>query len=352
MSNPAQRVPPPTRLPGLITTPLSWLYSIGINHKNRRYDAGQGVARLNRPVISVGNLSTGGTGKTPMVHLVVRMLQELGHQPVIAMRGYGAKPGEKGDEQLEHEQAVAGVPIVAQPDRLAGLRSLFASVTGQSLDVVVLDDGFQHRKIARDLDMVLIDATRPPDRDALLPRGHLREPLRSLGRADLVILTHTEQLDQEEIGELVRRVSVYAPAPVLTARHIWSGVTQYTRQEHGWSAELIPLDAMASKRVYAASAIGNPQAFLAMARQHGLKVVHHHQLGDHAAFSESQAQAWGNAQTQPDSPPLLMTRKDWVKAEKLGSWGDGVRVIVPELSVEIEDVERLRIAIQSVCLSA
>lgn len=348
MSNPAQRVPPPTRLPGLLTTPMSWLYSIGINHQNRRYDAGRGVSRLDRPVISIGNLSTGGTGKTPMVHLVVRMLEGMGHRPVIAMRGYGAKHGEKGDEQFEHERALPGTPIVAQPDRIEGLRSFFGTVEGRSIDTVVLDDGFQHRKIARELDIVLIDTTRPPDRDALLPRGHLREPIESLGRAGLVVLTHTEGLDQGTIEELRTRISRYTKAPVLVAQHVWSGLVQHTRRGTGWISESIALDSVASMPVFAVSAIGNPEAFLAMAGAYGLKVIHHHQLADHAAFSESQAQAWSNTQQEPDSPPLLMTRKDWVKAERLWSWSEGVRVIVPELSVEIDESTPLSDAIREV----
>lgn len=348
MSSPPKRVPPPTRLPGLITTPLSWLYSVGINHQNRRYDAGRGVTVLDRPVISIGNLSTGGTGKTPMVHLIVRMLEGMGHRPVIAMRGYGAKPGEKGDEQLEHERALPGVPIIAQPDRKAGLRSFFATQEGSAIDTVVLDDGFQHRKIARDLDIVLIDATRPPDQDALLPRGHLREPIDSLERAGLVVLTHSEQIDQTALQRLRDIVSSHTDAPVMVAQHAWSSLTQHTRLAGGWGSEAVSLDSLASKRVHAVCAIGNPHAFLAMARARRLDVVAHDELADHATMSESHALAWSRVQKESNSHWLMMTRKDWVKAEQLKSWDEGVQVIVPELCVEIDDEQRLSAIIRLV----
>ena len=327
---------------------MSWLYSIGIGKRNRDYDAGKGVTQLDRPVISIGNLSTGGTGKTPMVHLIVSLLQEQGHHPVIAMRGYGARPGEKGDEQLEHEQALPGVPIVAQPDRIAGLSAFFASEAGRGVDRVVLDDGFQHRKIARDLDIVLIDATRPPDRDALLPKGHLREPIGSLQRAGIVVLTHAERVDADEINRLRSLVGGYTQAHVLVASHVWSVIHQYTRSGSAWEHASVSPDDLRSQRVYAASAIGNPGAFLDMAKSHSLHIVHHHMMADHASFSESQAQAWSKAQEGQHSVSLLLTRKDWVKASKLESWNDGDRVIVPELSIKFESDEALRRAVQDV----
>ena len=127
----------PTRLPVFLASALSKLYTIGINHQNRKYDRGIGVTTLDRPVISIGNLSTGGTGKTPVVEHVVRTLMEQGHHPAIAMRGYKAKPGQMSDEEREHASILKGVPIVAQPDRIAGLQKLFACELGEQIDCVV-----------------------------------------------------------------------------------------------------------------------------------------------------------------------------------------------------------------------
>ncbi|MFG0244534.1 MAG: tetraacyldisaccharide 4'-kinase [Phycisphaerales bacterium JB052] len=324
---------------------MSWLYRIAIGHRNRGFDAGKGVAKLDMPVISIGNLSTGGTGKSPMVHRFVRMLQDMGHHPVIAMRGYGAKAGEKGDEQQEHEMALPGVPIVAQPDRLAGLRSLLASPAGAEIDCVVLDDGFQHRKIARDLDVVLIDALRPPDRDALLPKGHLREPIESLARAGLIVLTHCERVDDAEIARLRALVAQHHPkAPALAAHHAWSGFVQHTRQETGWDAEQVGMDDLRAEPFRVVCGIGNTDAFLRMFMAAGLHQKEVIRLRDHATLPDSAVAQLGNSQNEGRISPVFMTRKDWVKTRDHHHWERGSRVVLPILSIEFgaeEDGEQL-----------
>lgn len=344
------RVPPPTRLPSLITTPMSWGYSLVIGRRNRAFDAGRGVTELDRVVISIGNLSTGGTGKTPMVHAVVRMLQEGGHRPVIAMRGYGARPGLKGDEQLEHEEALAGVPIVAQPDRRAGLRALFAREEGEAIDCVVLDDGFQHRRIARDLDIVLIDSTRPPDRDAMLPRGHLRDPVGSLSRAQLVVLTHAERVDAGELERLRALVARHAPGvPVIVARHEWSTISAYERTEQGWNENSVTLADLADQSVRVVCGIGNSDTFLAMVRDYGMRIEQHVELADHQAMSVSVLGSLTSTTDNPGGAPILMTRKDWVKAREIQGWPSGSSVYVPVLSMKFDDPGLLRDALLDAC---
>src|SRR4051794_5329108 len=149
---------------GPVGAALAAVYSWEIGRRNRRYDAGRGVVRFDRPVISVGNLSVGGTGKTPMVAHIVGVLLQAGHTPAIAMRGYGSKAsGGRSDEAEEYRRKFPGVPVLARPDRTLALIEQFArehdDAGGRQSDVVVLDDGFQHRKIARDLDIVLVDAS-------------------------------------------------------------------------------------------------------------------------------------------------------------------------------------------------
>src|SRR5881394_190373 len=137
------------------------VYGAAISLRNRRFDRGKGVVTFDRPVVSVGNLSVGGTGKTPMVLHLARVLTEAGHRPCVAMRGYGAADGQKADEAREYHRAIRNLPVVAQPDRTLGLIELFGTEHGSEVDCVILDDGFQHRQIARQYDIVLIDATRP-----------------------------------------------------------------------------------------------------------------------------------------------------------------------------------------------
>ncbi len=207
--------------------------------RNRRFDAGHGVVTLDRPVISVGNLSTGGTGKTPMTMRVVQWLREAGHAPAIAMRGYRAGP-EGSDEALLYQEAFAGMPIVAQANRIDGLLQLFAQEEGDGeagsapararTDVVVLDDGFQHRQIARQFDLVLIDATRDPFADALLPAGWLREPAASLRRAHAVVLTHAESADARWLEAIRERVLAIRPGAIVAEASVEEGVGMGTEQ--------------------------------------------------------------------------------------------------------------------------
>lgn len=321
---------------------MSWVYRVGINHRNRGYDTGKRVTKLDRPVISVGNLSTGGTGKTPMVHLIVGMLQQQGHRPAIAMRGYGAKPGQKGDEQLEHEQALPGVPVVAQPDRLAGLRALFTTEPGVGIDCVVLDDGLQHRKVARDLDIVLIDASRPPDRDALLPRGHLREPLGSLSRAGLVVLTHAERVGAGELDRQRAMVSRYnALVPVLTARHAWDGFGMYRRVSDRWIEDVVRPEQLRGSSARVVCGIGNSGALVDMVRAAGIEPRTVVSLRDHARIDRATVAGLVAPENQSADEPVLMTRKDWVKACRDPAWPPGSRVIVPSLRMETDDAREL-----------
>lgn len=177
---------------------FSGLYGWAVGRRNRQFDEGRGaVMRVSVPVISVGNLSVGGTGKTPFVHYVVRELLALGKRPAVVSRGYGRKSSgqvivsdgsrvlasvrEAGDEVLLHAETLP-VPVIADADRVAGARS---AIEHFRVDAVVLDDGFQHRRLARDCDIVLIDRATL-DQPVLLPVGRLREPLSSLARADVI----------------------------------------------------------------------------------------------------------------------------------------------------------------------
>src|SRR5262245_29106801 len=152
---------PPALLP--VSAMAAWVYGLAVAARNARYDRG-GSARLGVPVISVGNLSVGGSGKSPMVRWVARRVAALGVAPVVALRGYRARPGESSDEEAEHRAELPGVAVVANPKRAAALRAFLAE--HPEVGCAVLDDGFQHRQLRRDLDLVLIDASADTLRDA------------------------------------------------------------------------------------------------------------------------------------------------------------------------------------------
>jgi len=326
----------PTRLPVFLASAFSKIYSIGINHRNRQYDKGVGVTALDRPVISIGNLSTGGTGKTPLVQHVVRTLIEAKHQPAIAMRGYKALPGLLSDEQREHMDALPGVSIVAQPNRIAGLEALFAKDEGSPIDCIVLDDGFQHRKIARDLEIVLIDASRPPYSDALLPLGFLRESCESLMRADVVVISHAEMVEQDQLGEVRRWVDrhVESGTAVAVVEHEWGGLSQYSHDSETPSE--LPLEHLDGLAIAVISAIGHPDAFVSMAEQAGASIVYRCDRPDHDNFPNEILQEFIQQSKELGAVAILTTRKDWTKLELTlpeSALEQGLLILVPSLSI-------------------
>lgn len=187
---------------GVIPAALRWLLSVVsivygqiVHWRNIAYDRGwKCVTRLPVPVISVGNITTGGTGKTPTVIMIANCLTEAGLKPAILTRGYGAKKGERSDEVMVIERECPGVPVVINPDRVAGGKE---AISRFQANVLILDDGFQHRRLGRDLDIVLIDATSPLGVPGMFPRGAWREGPASLSRAHQIILTRCEQVSGE-----------------------------------------------------------------------------------------------------------------------------------------------------------
>ncbi len=325
----------PTRVPNAMTRVMSWGYGLGIGFQNWRFDRAVGVTKLDVPVISVGNLSAGGTGKTPMVHWVANELHALGRHPAIAMRGYKAPSGEMGDEEREHRLALPRVPIVAQPNRIAGLRALFE--TDPLVDCVILDDGFQHRQLRRDVDIVLIDASSPPYGDALLPRGFLREPAKSLLRADVVVVTHREMVSDGELDELVGWIQSQVPGcPLAVASHVWDSVMVYRALGDGWEGRACGFDEIKDQPILGVCAIGNPDGFLSQIERMGWDLVDSLVLGDHDVFDARVVETLFQQLKSTKVSTICMTRKDWVKAKDRLEGGIDCRVVVPELGIGFE----------------
>ncbi|MBL8859700.1 MAG: tetraacyldisaccharide 4'-kinase [Planctomycetes bacterium] len=270
------------------------------------------ITRVSVPVVSIGNITTGGTGKTPLCAAIVRMLASRGFKPGLLSRGYGAAAGELNDEALVLEQLLPGVPHVQDKDRIAGARQLIA----QGVTAIVLDDGFQHRRLARDLDLVLVDATRPfglagvagraPVR-ALLPRGLLREPPTALRRADGIVITRCEALDARAIEELERELGTIAPGrPIVRARLKACDWRDERNASHA-------LATLAGREVDLVSALGNPAAFEATVRATGVIVRDHRVFRDHHRYSAADLEGL------PARGRVLATsQKDAVKLAPLG----------------------------------
>ena len=271
--------------------PLSSVYGAAV--ESRRYLYSKGLRRSIRvpvPVIVVGNLSVGGTGKTPLVCWLVSHLAERGFKPGVVTRGYGgasgdariidasADPGAAGDEPVLLVRRT-GVPVAVGRDRPAAAQLL----VNAGCDVVVSDDGLQHYALARDCEIVVIDGERRFGNGSLLPAGPLREPKGRLAAADAVVLNGGRTpLD----GAFSMRLEAAGASSVA-------------------GGALKALDEFAGLTVHAVAGIGNPQRFFDMLRAHGILVVAH-PLPDHARLRAADI-SFG------DQYPVLMTEKDAVK---------------------------------------
>ncbi|MDX2017636.1 MAG: tetraacyldisaccharide 4'-kinase [Planctomycetota bacterium] len=317
-------------VPGVVGRGLARVYGAVVARRNRAFDRGHGVVSFDRACISVGNLSVGGTGKTPMVTWLIAQLRAAGHDPCVAMRGYGAVDG-LSDEAAEYRATFEDLPIVAQPDRTGGLIELFGTERGARVDAIVLDDGFQHRKVAREINLALIDATRDPFADELIPAGWLREPVASLARATHAVITRADRVDARTLRELRERVAALVPGPVATARHAWTGLEIF----EGPTVRSEPVAALRGRRVLVVCAIGNPRALVAQVREAAGPQTPAPEpilLRDHDPYSSSTVHMIERAALAADV--VLTTGKDWAK---LGArWTSNVPVAVPRLAMELD----------------
>lgn len=264
---------------------------------------------LDTPVISVGNLSAGGTGKTPMTAWLAREAFGRGLRPGILSRGYKRGSADANDEGQLLAQLLPDAIHIQNPNRVAGGMEL----ERQGVDWIILDDGFQHRRLARQLDVVLVDASRPwglPEPSsggspvcALLPRGLLREPPASLARADLLVVTRCDSLSPSRLDALQAELRRWAPG-VGQALACHRPVRVRTLESGQWvEREPSFLDGL---EVDLVSAIGNPQAFERTARDLGAQIAHSRSFPDHHRYKSSDLEGLGLR-------PLLVTAKDAVK---------------------------------------
>lgn len=303
--------------------PASWLYALGATARNAAFSTRlRPVVRVGVPVVSVGNLTVGGTGKTPLVEWIVKRLQSVhGLRPAIVSRGYATENGRPNDEALVLRDNLPDVPHVQRPDRVAAAEEAIAAHRAQ---VIVLDDAFQHRRIARDLDVVLVDALAPHGSHHVLPRGLLREPLSGLRRADLVVITRTHQASP---GALVA-------ARDLVERH----APQTPVAETGLA--VVGRDA-AGRRAFLFCGIGQPRSFELTATAACGEVAGRRFFPDHHAYSRAEVDALADEARRRGADLLLTTQKDWVKVRALGAFA----IPIETLRVEI-DVRRGREALE------
>ena len=287
---------------------LSWIFALGVRLRNLRYDRrkpyGNGMK-----VISVGNLGVGGTGKTPFC---LAMLNQLEGKVAVLLRGYHLNEDGMSDEAELYARAVGRTRVFVGGDRCASLDE----ASKQGFEIALLDDAFQHRRVARDVDLVVLDLTRPPWEDHLLPLGLLRETTTSLARAHGVLLSRCERVSPEQEASARQRLSQEHPH-----LGVFSGRAGNGRVTRGKVLMEGP------GPYFLVSAIGHPENFLASVKDSGLEVSGFHWFPDHHEFSTFEVQEM-EIQARSVGAEILMTAKDAVK------WPG--KMCVFEMDLEIE----------------
>lgn len=318
----------PDPLRRILLLPFSFLYGLVIWTRNKLYD--WGVFRTSSPpvpVVSVGNLSVGGTGKTPMTEYLLRYLQEKGASPAYLSRGYGRDSKgfilinpeqhtayQVGDEALQVARKFNNVPVAVCEDRVAGVRQLLAS--NSSISCVVLDDAFQHRRMGRTLDFVMLDANRLPWNDFLLPAGTLREQTANLHRADLVVVNKVR--NQNMVSGLRRKLEKQGHQACFAQ-------LRPLRLVSFKGNEVIEIEQLKNRNCVVFSGLGNNAVFFDDLQALGIKIVKKFPFADHYVFSEQEMKRItrhyrriANQDIFEAQPLIITTEKDFNRLKDAG----------------------------------
>jgi tetraacyldisaccharide 4'-kinase len=319
------------------------IYATVMRTRNHLYARGKFQSHsLNRPTISVGNITTGGTGKTPIVGWLAGRLRESGRRPAVLLRGYRSSAIGISDEQQVldralNTRAVRSIPVRANPSRIDSAAQLLREQP--EIDTFVLDDAFQHRKVRRDFDLVLISATDPFGYGHVLPRGLLREPLSGLRRAGAFLITRCSQASATTLEKIQTELARRQPgAAIYRADHVMKSIRA------GRTGERLPSDSLKGKRFYAVCGIANPASFDLQLRSLGGEFVGHEWFADHHPYSAADLQRIHRDAAAAGAAQILTTEKDWVKIASLCETPQSeIPVGVLELSIEFfpGDEERL-----------
>lgn len=358
------------KLPDFVLAPLGVAYGAAGSARRALYRAGVlSVEDVAAPVVSVGNITAGGTGKTPLVEWLARAVAVGGRRVCILTRGYGradagkrvvvsdgervlAEAREAGDEPRLLAERLRGLPVAIVSDANRVAAAVWALKNLRS-EVFILDDGFQHLRIARDLNILTLDATDPWGSGHLLPRGRLREPLSEMKRADLIVITRAELVgDVEDLR--ARAGSLSGGRPVLLARTATLRIAPLLNPAVGPTGDapksnepLPPLSSGIPQPLAAFCAIGNPEAFFTHARNESLTLNYTRAFSDHHAYTQRDIDECLREAVRHGARALLTTAKDAVKLRALNF---ALPCYVLEVALKFDDEQRMR-AILHKCIS-
>ena len=307
---------PPVSYP-IIYAPAK-LYELGVRARAAFYENGLfETRRLKAPVISVGNLTVGGAGKTPCVAFLARFLRDEGYEVAVLSRGYKREsrgrvevsdgreilcgPNESGDEPFLLAKSCPGARVVVDRDRYAAGKWLEERAR---ISVFILDDGYQHLRLARDLNLLLVDASEPLDRAKMIPFGRLREPITAMGRADAVIVTRSDQPFDRRAFENAIRTFARAEAPVFYAVHKMTELISLDG-----AAVASPAD-FARKRIAAVSGVARPGRFVADLERLGMEIALRRDFDDHHRYTREELSEIVGRAREARAEAIITTEKD------------------------------------------
>jgi len=290
------------------------------------------TVRLPACVISVGNITVGGTGKTPVVEYISRYIHKKGKRVAILSRGYASRIQQKNssltgnvcnDEYLLFRENIPEIPHIVNKNRVKGGREAIERFRAEYL---LLDDGFQHLKLARDVNIITIDALNPLGYERIFPEGLLREPVEGLKRADMIILTHVDQCSPNAINSIIDRLrKIAGHIPIIETVH--KPVCLESVKDNA----TLDIGFLNGKRVFGFCAIGNPESFRKSIETLGAELIGFYTFPDHHVYTSSELEKV-NAEARrmlPDA--IIITQKDKVKLQEYST-----RWNIPLLSLKIE----------------
>ncbi len=295
------------------------LYSIGVRHSRQ-------VAKAK--IICIGNLSVGGTGKTSFVAFLAQQLCQENYKVAIVSRGYKGSANRKptivsnaekilinnyrlvGDEPLLLARSLNNIPVVIARKRYAAAKLAADTFAPQ---VILLDDGFQHWGLARDLDIVLLDATDELAALNLLPAGKLREPLSALERAGIVIITKCNLAGSKKCAVLENIVKKHSPQALLIRCELALNGLRKVSEPH----KILPAEFLQKKKIVACCSIANPDSFFDMLWQENAEIVYQFEFADHYHYTEADVKKIETAYRAKNADFIVTTEKDWIRLEQL-----------------------------------
>jgi len=326
---------------------LSLCYAGIISIRNILYDCGLLTQkRAKTSVISIGNITVGGTGKTPAVITLAGLLQHEGYRPAVVSRGYGGKssnainvvadgdkilmkPDAAGDEPVLIAKSLPTMPVITGKDRYAAAAYACRNF---DIDIIILDDAFQHRALSRDVDILLLDAQRPFGNGWLIPCGALREPSGSVIRADIIVMTGNEVKNVSSLADMIEKR--------FPGKPVFSGYRRARDIVAGRSGEILPSSFVAGKKVFAFSGIARPDSFLATITSLGGIMAGTLIFPDHHAYERDDLARIAGDAAAKGAEIILTTEKD---SMKLFDFADFLRdIFVLRITMDVTQPGRFR----------